>query len=44
MGNFVNGNLKVPSGQIGSASEGYHWKGLEKDINHYKFLIFDFWF
>ncbi len=25
--------LKVPSGQIGSAWEGYHWIGLEKDIN-----------
>jgi hypothetical protein len=29
----------VPSGQIGSASEWYHWKGLEKDINRYRFLI-----
>ncbi len=36
--------LKVPSGQIGSASEWYHWKGLEEDINRYRFLIFDFWF
>ncbi len=32
--------LKVPSGQIESASEWYHWKGLEKDINRYRFLIF----
>ncbi len=35
--------LKVPSGQIGSAWEWYHWIGLEKDINRYSFLkiIFD---
>ncbi len=32
--------LKVPSGQIGSKWEWYHWKALEKDINRYKFLIF----
>jgi hypothetical protein len=32
--------LKVPSGQIGSAWEWYHWIGLEKDINSYMFLIF----
>jgi hypothetical protein len=25
--------LKVPSGQIGSAREWYHWTGLERDIN-----------
>jgi len=35
--------LKVPSGQIGSAWEWYHWKALEKDINRYMFLIFYFW-
>jgi hypothetical protein len=35
---------KVPSGQIGSASEWYHWKGLEEDISRYRFLIFDFGF
>ncbi len=35
-------NLKVPSGQIGSKWELYHWKALEKDINRYKFLIFYF--
>jgi hypothetical protein len=23
---------------------GYHWKGLEEDINRHRFLIFDFWF
>jgi hypothetical protein len=34
--------LKVPSGQIGSKWEWYHWKALEKDINRYKFLIFYF--
>jgi len=34
--------LKVPSVQIGSAWEWYHWIGPEKDINRYKFLIFDF--
>ncbi len=32
--------LKVPSGQIGSTWEWYHWIGLEKDINRYRFLIF----
>jgi hypothetical protein len=32
--------LKVPSGQIGSAGEWYHWIGLEKDINRYMFFIF----
>ncbi len=32
--------LKVPSGQIGSAWESYHWIGLEKDINRHRFLIF----
>jgi hypothetical protein len=32
--------LKVPSGQIGSKWEWYHWKALEKDINRYMFLIF----
>jgi hypothetical protein len=31
--------LKVPSGQIGSALEYYHWIGLEKDINRYMLLI-----
>ncbi len=30
-------SLKIPSGQIGSAWEWYHWIGLEKDINHYIF-------
>jgi hypothetical protein len=34
--------LKVPSGQIGSKWEWYHWKVFEKDINRYKFLIFYF--
>jgi hypothetical protein len=34
--------LKVPSGQIGSAWEWYHWIGLEKDINRYRFLIYYF--
>jgi hypothetical protein len=33
-------NSEVPSGQIGSTREWYHWKGLEKDINRYRFLIF----
>ncbi len=32
--------LKVPSDQIGSAGEWYHWIGLKKDINRYMFLIF----
>jgi hypothetical protein len=32
--------LKVLSGQIGSTLEWCHWKGLEKDINCYRFLIF----
>ncbi len=36
-------SLKVPSGLIGSAWEWYHWKGIEKDINRYRFLIFKFW-
>ena len=36
-------SLKVPSGQIGSAWECYHWIGLEKDINRSMFLIFQFW-
>ncbi len=36
--------LKVPSDQIGSAWEWYHWIGLEKDINHYRFFIFIFYF
>jgi len=35
-------NLKVPSGQIGSAWEWYHWIGLEKDINRYGFSFFFF--
>ncbi len=35
--------LNVPSGQIGSAWEWYHWIGLEKDINRYMFSIFIFW-
>ncbi len=34
--------LKVPSGQIGSAWEWYHWIGLDKDINRYRFLFFIF--
>ena len=34
--------LKVPSGQIGSTWEWYHWISLEKDINRYRFLIFNF--
>ncbi len=40
--NFWGTLLKVPSGQIGSKWEWYHWKALEKDINSYKFLIFYF--
>ncbi len=35
-------DLKVPSGQIGSKWEWYHWIALEKDINRYKFWIFYF--
>ncbi len=35
----LNLMLKVPSGQIGSACEWYHWIGLEKDINRYRILI-----
>ncbi len=34
----------VPSGQIGSAWEWYHWIGLEKDINRFRVLIFWFHF
>ncbi len=34
--------IKVPSGQIGSAWEWYHWISLKKDINRYMFLIFNF--
>ncbi len=30
--------LKVPSGRIGSAWEWYHWIGLGKDINGYRFF------
>ncbi len=33
-------DLKVPPGQIGSAWERYHWIGLKKVINLYRFLIF----
>ncbi len=33
-------SIRVPSGQIGSKWEWYHWKALEKDINRYMFLIF----
>jgi hypothetical protein len=35
--------LKVPSGQIGSASEWCHWISLDKDIsrNKFRFLNFD---
>jgi hypothetical protein len=39
-GMFDNVCLKVPSGQIGSKWEWYHWKAHEKDINRYMFLIF----
>ncbi len=35
---------KVPSGQIVSTWEWYHWIGLKKVINHYRFLIFLFLF
>ncbi len=35
--------LKVPSGQIGSTWEWYHWISLEKDSNRYGFLIFKFY-
>ncbi len=41
--NFAVAFLKVPSGQIGSAWEWYHWKALLNDINRYLFLIFNFW-
>ncbi len=33
-------DLKVPSGQIGSTWEWYHWIGIEKNINRYRFIIF----
>jgi hypothetical protein len=33
--------LKVPSGQIRSVWEWYHWIHLDKDINRYGFLIFN---
>ncbi len=39
---YLNLSLKVPSGQIGSTWEWYHWIGLEKDINHYSFWFFNF--
>jgi hypothetical protein len=32
--------LKVPSSQIGSTWEWYHWIGLEKDVNRYRFWFF----
>jgi hypothetical protein len=35
--------LKVPSGQIGSAWERYHWIDLEKEIIPYRFFILYFW-
>ncbi len=35
-------SLKVPSGQIGSTWKWYHWMGLVKDINRFRFLIFNF--
>ncbi len=34
--------LQVPCGQIGSAWEWYHWIGLKKVLNGYRFLIFNF--
>jgi hypothetical protein len=34
--------LKVPSAQIGSAWEWYHWIGREKDLNRYRFFYFLF--
>jgi hypothetical protein len=34
--------FKGTVGQIGSAWEWYHWIGLEKDINCYRFLFFIF--
>ncbi len=37
-------NLKVPSGQIGSAWEWWHRIGLYKVINGYRFLIFSLYF
>ncbi len=36
--------LKVPSGQIRSAWEWFHWIGHEKDINHYTVGFFIFLF
>ncbi len=39
-----NNNLKVLSGQIGSAWEWYHWIGIEKNIDRYNFFIFYFKF
>jgi hypothetical protein len=36
--------LKVPSGQIGSAWEWYHWIGLKKNINRYRFTVLFFYF
>jgi hypothetical protein len=35
-------HLQVPSSQNGSAWEWYHWIGLEKEINCYRFLILYF--
>ncbi len=32
--------LKIPSGQIGSAWEGYHWIGVDKNIDLYRFFLF----
>jgi hypothetical protein len=39
----INSLLKVPLGQILSVWEWYHWIGLEKDINRYRFFYFLFW-
>jgi hypothetical protein len=44
LGILFQGSLKVPSGQIRSAWECYHWIGIEKDINRNMFLIFEFQF
>ncbi len=35
--------LNVLSGQIGYALGWYHWIGLEKDINRYRFFVFWSW-
>ncbi len=35
-------SLKGPTGQTGSAREGYQWIGRSKDLSRYRFRFFNF--